>query len=46
MLLDVAYSDDGAFEISFDYNIPATYFEWHEFESVIKRGKALADIDR
>lgn len=45
-ILDVGYSDEGVFEISFNDAVGGIVLPWARFTELIEAGKRLADLDR
>ena len=46
IVLDVAYNDEGVFEIAFHEASKNWILPWESFHGIIQHGQALADEDR
>jgi hypothetical protein len=46
ILLDVGFSDQGDFEISFNSSVSGKSFDWAGLQDWIAEGKQLAEMDR
>ena len=45
-LLNVGFTDQGIFEISFNSNIGGMVIEWEQLMSLVGEGRSLAERDR
>ncbi|MBC8145162.1 MAG: hypothetical protein H7X80_06210 [bacterium] len=46
IILEVGFSDDGEFQVFFEYAAPGLLVTWSEFQACIERGRELAELDR
>ncbi len=45
-VLDIGFSDEGLFEVSFNPNIGGKVMEWDQLMKLLAEGRALAEQDR
>ena len=45
-ILDVGFTDEGAFEVAFNPSIVGKTLEWGQLLKLLEEGKSLADRDR